>query len=330
MGTLFRSNNEGFLAAIVPGAKHRHVNAAHHNRPLLALLLRLASAIVLSIMMALVKLAADSGVHIAEIVFWRQAPTVPMVLVWLGLRGQLGRLRTGRTSAHAKRALIGLASMTFNFTAVSMLPLAEATTIVFTAAIWAVILAATMLHEHVGIYRWSAVALGFTGVLIIAHPGGSDVPLTGAAIGLAAALLIALVSVLIRDLGRTEESLTVVFYFSFFSIPVLALALPFVQEPHDAYQWSLLSGLAVLGLLAQLLLTASLKYGAVSSVMVMDYTSLLWATLLGWQLFGRLPTASLWIGAPLVIAAGLIVAWREHKLSRAASPASLDAAGTSP
>lgn len=279
-------------------------------------------------MMAMVKLASESGVHIAEVVFWRQVPTVPIVVCWLALRGQMYRLQTRRLGAHAKRALVGVASMGLNFTAVSMLPLAEATTIVFTASIWAVVLAATMLHEHVGWYRWSAVALGFGGVLVITQPGSSEVPLLGAGIGLAAAFLIALVSVLIRDLGRTEDSVTVVFYFAFFSVPLLAVLLPFVYEPHTGYQWALLMGLAILGFVAQLLITVSLKYGVVGSVMVMDYTSLLWATLLGWKLFDHLPPASTWIGAPLVIAAGLIVAWREHKLSKAHTSALLDGQGT--
>lgn len=316
MGNLYRGHNDGFLASGRARAQSQRVTASVHNRPIMALLLRLLAAIVLSVMLAIVKLAGESGIHLAEIVFWRQVPTIFAVLGWLLLRGEVARLKTTRVGAHARRALIGLASMALNFTAVMMLPLAEATTIVFTAAIWAVILAAVLLKEKVGRYRWGAVALGFTGVLVITQPGGSDLPLLGAAIGLAAAMLIALISVLIRDLGRTEEPITVVFYFSLFSLPIMGAILPFVYTPHTAEQWSMLASLAGLGLVAQLLLTASLRYGMVASVMVMDYTSLLWATLLGWRLFDRLPSATTWLGAPLVIAAGVIVAWREHRLAR--------------
>ena len=206
--------------------------------------------------------------------------------------------------------------MFFNFGAVTFLPLAEATTIAFTTTFWAVILSALILHEHVGRYRWAAVAIGFVGVIIITRPGSGDIPLIGALVGLTAAFLVAVISIQIRDLGKSEEPLVVVFYFALFSTPILGVILPFVHEGHNAYQWGLMGALAVVGLAAQLLLTAALRYGPVASVMVMDYTSLIWATLLGWSLFDHLPPASTWVGAPLVVVAGLIIAWREHRLHK--------------
>ena len=223
--------------------------------------------------------------------------------------------------------MVGLVSMSCYFGAVTILPLAEATTITFSSAIWAVILSSVLLKEKVGIYRWSAVILGFAGVLIITQPGSGHLPLLGAGLALSAAFLISLISIQIRDLGRTEEPLTVVFYFSLFSIPVLGLILPFVSTPLDGYQWGLMMALASLGLISQFLLTAALRFGVVASVMVMDYSSLIWAILLGWSLFGNLPPASTWIGAPLVVAAGLVVAWREHKLAKKPGPTALSPGG---
>lgn len=288
---------------------------APQQRPILALALRLGAAFMISLLVALVKLAQESGVSLPEILFWRQMPTVPMLLIWFAWTGQMKLLRTKRLGSHAMRATIGLVSMACNFGAVILLPLAEATAITFTSAIWAVILSALFLREHVGVWRWGAVALGFAGILIITQPGSGEIPWLGAMVAMTAALLIAIISILIRDLGRTEQPLTIVFYFSLFSIPALGVLLPFFSTSHMGSQWLLLAGIAVTGMLGQFLLTAALRLGAVASVMVMDYTALLWATLFGWGIFDRLPPASTWIGGPVVVIAGLLIAWREHRLS---------------
>lgn len=285
------------------------------QRPQLALLIRLGAAFVLTIMLVFVKLVTESGVTLTETLFWRKLPTVPVLLLWFAMRKELGTLKTRRLGAHFRRAALGLLGMFLNFGAVTLLPLAEATTLNFTTAIWAVILSALILRERVGLWRWSAVLLGFAGVIVIAQPEQGNIPLFGAAVALAAAFTIALISIQIRDLSRTEPSLTIVFWFSAFSLPLLALAMPFVATAHTPYQWSLLAGLGLFGLLGQFLLTAALRYGAVASVIVMDYSSLIWATLLGWWVFERLPPAATWLGAPLIIAAGLVIAWREHRLS---------------
>jgi drug/metabolite transporter (DMT)-like permease len=296
-------------------AYRRRVTEPDDQRPLLALLIRLGSAFVLSVMLVFVKLVTESGVSLTETLFWRQLPTVPILLAWFAARGRLRTLASTRLPAHARSAMFGLVGMFLNFGAVTLLPLAEATTLNFTTAIWAVVLSALVLRERVGAWRWSAVALGFAGVLVIAQPGHSHIPAFGAAVALAAAFTIALISIQIRDLARTEPPMTIVFWFAAFSVPVLALAMPFVMSAHTAYQWSLLGGLALFGLLGQFLLTAALRFGAVASVIVMDYSSLVWATLFGWTVFGRLPPASTWAGVPLIVGAGLVIAWREHRLS---------------
>lgn len=271
---------------------------------------------MLSLMVALVKLASESGLALPEILFWRQLPTIPLILLLFWATGRLDGLKSKRIGQHGMRALLGLIGMSLNFGAVTLLPLAEATSFNFTAAIWAVILSALILHEKVGIWRWGAVVLGFTGVLVIAQPGDGHIPLIGAAVALGAAFMIALISIYIRDLTKTEGSLTIVFYFSLFSVPVLALVLPFVWQEKTAEQWLYLLALGTSGLLGQYLLTSALRYGSVASVIVMDYSALIWATLLGWSLFDRLPTATTWLGAPLIVGAGMLIAWREHQLSR--------------
>ena len=285
------------------------------HRPQLALLIRLGAAFVLSVMLVFVKLVTESGVTLTETLFWRQLPTVPILLLWFAMRRRLRTLGSPRLKAHAGRAITGTLGMFLNFGAVTLLPLAEATTFNFTAAIWAVVLSALVLRERVGPWRWGAVLLGFAGVVVIAQPGGGHIPPFGAAVALSAAFMIAVISIQIRDLARTEDPLTIVFWFAAFSVIPLGAAMPFVMSGHTSYQWALLAGLALFGLLGQFLLTAALRYGAVASVIVMDYSSLVWATLFGWLAFGLLPPATTWLGAPLIVSAGLLIAWREHRLS---------------
>ena len=217
--------------------------------------------------------------------------------------------------------MTGMTGMFFTFGAPLLLPLAEATTLGFTTPIFAVILSGLVLKEHVGPVRWLAVALGFAGVLVIAQPGSSHIPPLGAAVGLMAGLMVAIISIQVRDLGLTEESLSIVFWFAALSSPVLALGLPFYMTHHTPLQWGLLLLGGVLGCVGQILLTAALRFGQVASVVVMDYSSLVWATLYGWLLWDHLPPASTWLGAPLIIAAGLVVVWREHLPAQALSPA---------
>ena len=292
------------------------MEAGPSTRPLLALLIRLGAIGALATMSALIKLAADRGIHLLEIMFWRQFLTLPIALGWVMATSGLGALATRRPGTHFVRGLYGTIGMVLNFGAIILLPLAEATTMNFTAPIWAVMLSTLLLKEKVGIWRWSAVLLGFAGILVIAQPGGGHLPLFGALVGLGGAFMIALISIQIADLNRTDQPLTIVFYFALFTTPLTAMTLPFVMTAHDATGWLLLLGIGLFGALGQLLLTAAIRFGKVASVIVMDYSGLFWATLYGWLLFAVLPPASTWLGVPLVIAAGLVIAWREHRLTR--------------
>ncbi len=289
---------------------------------MLALGLRFGAMALLATLSLLVKLAGQSGIALPEIMFWRQALTIPLVLVGLAAAGRLSSLRSERLPAHAVRAAIGNIGMFCNFAAVIALPLAEATVLGFTTPLFAVILGVLLMRQTVGRWRIAAVLLGFVGVLIIAQPGGSPLPPLGAAAGVASGFMVALISFQIRDLARTEAPLTIVFWFSTLSAPVLALFLPFYATHHTGAQWLLLMAIGVTGIAAQFLLSAALRYGAVISVIVMDYTALIWAALYGWALWGQAPTQATWLGAPIIVVAGLMIAWREHKLAKAQSPTS--------
>jgi len=290
--------------------------------------LRLAGIAGFAVMAAFIKLASDSGIHLAELIFWRQLTSLPILLIWAMLAGGLGTLATARPKAHAVRAGYGIVGMILNFGGVILLPLAEATTLGFTGPLFATLLSIVILKETVGLWRWSAVLAGFAGVVIIAQPGGGNIPLFGAAVALGGAFMIALISIQIRDLSRTDKPIAIVFWFSVAAVIITAPILPFVHNPLTGEQWLLLLGIGLAGTWGQVLITMALRFGKVSSVIVMDYSSLIWATLLGWLIFSTLPTTATWLGAPLVIAAGIIITWRERVVSKQALADDTRVAGT--
>ncbi|MEP7221029.1 MAG: DMT family transporter [Novosphingobium sp.] len=278
--------------------------------------MRLIAALLIATMFMVGKVANAAGVSLPEMMFWRQAVALPMLLGYLAAIGGLSRLRTKRIGSHAARAGVGMTGMFSNFAAAILLPLAEATTLNFAAPLFAVIIAALVLRDRVGPWRWMSVALGFGGILVITQPGHAHIPALGAAAGLVSAFLNATISFQIRDLSRTEEPVSVVFYFALFGTILMSVFMPFYMVSHDRWQLFLLVMVGVTGTLGQLFMTASLRLGQVTSVIIMDYSQIIWATLFGWLIWNTLPASSTWIGMPLVVAAGLVIAWREHKLAR--------------
>jgi drug/metabolite transporter (DMT)-like permease len=218
--------------------------------------------------------------------------------------------------------VVGITGMFFTFGSVLLLPLAEATAFQFTVPIFATLLGALVLKEPTGWHRWCAVLIGFLGVLIVAQPGGGHVSLQGAVVGLLAALFVAIVAILLRQIGRTESAGTTVFWFSLLSVPPLGLLYLFQLRAHDPLTWAILAGIGLIGGFGQLALTGAVRYATVSTVVPMDYSGIVWATLYGWLLFGVLPTAYTWVGAPVIIASGLYIVYREQRLRHAVSPVS--------
>ena len=294
----------------------RDTDRPAEQRPLAGIALRLVTALLLAIMFALVKLASTRGVNVVESLFYRQCGSALCATGFVALGPGFDSLRTKRVWAHVGRMALGVTAMGLNFLAFILLPLAEATTIGFSVPIFSVILAAIMLGEPTGKWRWGAVAAGFAGVLLIVQPGSGDVPLLGASVAIAAALLTASVTIVIRRLGKTERAATTVFWFAISSLAPLGLLMLWFGGAHHAGAWGLLAALALVGGLAQLTLTAALRLAPVALIMPMDYTSLLWAVLLGEWIFGEIPTPWIWVGAPIIIASGLVIVWREHRLHR--------------
>lgn len=286
------------------------------QHPLAGISLRLLTALLLAVMFALVKVASERGVHLVESLFYRQIGSALCATALVVSGPGMGSLRTRRVGAHSVRMVLGMTAMALNFLAMILLPIAEATAIGFSVPIFATVLAALLLHEPVGMWRWGAVAVGFLGVVIIIQPGSGAVPLDGASVALLAALLTASVTVMIRRLGATEKSTTTVFRFAASSLLPMGVLMLWFANAHDPATWGILAGMALAGGLAQITLTASLRLAPVAVVMPMDYTSLVWATVLGAWLWSQWPTPWIWAGAPLIIASGLVIVWREHRLAR--------------
>jgi drug/metabolite transporter (DMT)-like permease len=283
---------------------------------LLGIALRIGATTCFAGMAAAIKLGALAGVNLPELAFYRFAFGLPPLLIWIALTRNAGAWRTQRPLAHLTRGLIGLTSMLVAFAGLTYLPLAEAATIGFAAPFFSVALSAQILGEPVGWHRWSAVALGFVGVLIVMRPDGSHLPAIGLTYALFAALGGAAVTITLRQIGRTEATPTIVLWFTCFSMAVTGLLLPYYGQAHDARTWAILLALGLFGGLGQLFLTSALRFAPVSVVVPFDYTQLLWAVLLGWLLFDTHPAASTWAGAAVIVASGLYTVFREHKLGR--------------
>lgn len=299
-------------------------------RPFLALGIRLVAAGTLATLSMLVKVTEARGASLTELVFWRQFITLVCLTTLLAAWGKLSDLKTRRIRAHGNRAIMGITGMFLVYGAVVLLPLAEASALGFTSPLFAVLLGVLLFKERVGKYRWGAVVLGFAGVLFLTQPGfglfgdtaahgagdGVGINPLGAAVGLGAALWVAIISMQIQDLNKTESPWSIVFWFTAFTTPLMALTMPFVYAPHSLETWGLIGAMGLCGALAQLLLTASLRFGSAGVILLMDYTAILWATFYGWSVFETAPSTNLWFGAPLIVSAGLLIAWRERKLAK--------------
>ncbi|WP_295170480.1 DMT family transporter [uncultured Brevundimonas sp.] len=279
------------------------------------ILLRIAAAGCFSIMTATLKLASQDGVAAPEMLFYRAFFGLPVVVAWvLTQPGGLSALSTRRPLAHLGRSALGVAAILCLFQTLTLLPLADATTLSFTAPIFATILSFFVLKEAVGPRRWAAVVVGFIGVIVVMRPGvgHSVLPLAGVAFALIGAVLTAGVTITLRQLRDTEHVAAIVFWFFVACSVVGAILLPFVGHWHALGTLGLLIGSGVAGGLAQLFMTASLQKAPVAVVAPFDYLQIVGAIVFGWWLMAATPTLTTLAGAALIASSGLYTAWREH------------------
>jgi drug/metabolite transporter (DMT)-like permease len=268
------------------------------------IVLRLLAITSFSVMAALIKLSFERGVTTPEVMFYRSFFGLPPLIAWIVWERRWDAWRTARPKAHLGRSVIGIGSMLLGFSALDLLPLAEASTISFVAPLFALALSAPLLGERVGAARWVAVAFGFAGVLIVMQPGG-DLPVVGTLVALGAALGVALVTVTLRSISRTESTQTTVLWFTLFVTVATGVLLPWTGAWHDAGTFALLVAIGLTGGVGQIGLTGSLRFAPIATLAPLDYLQLLLAVLFGWLLFDAQPALTTWIGAALIIASVL-------------------------
>jgi drug/metabolite transporter (DMT)-like permease len=297
-------------------------NKPETANPVTGIVMKLGSVAVFTAMASLIKATADH-VPPGELVFFRSAFAVPLIVAWLFFRQAFpSGVKTANPLAHLWRGLAGVLAMGFGFTALGLLPFPEAVAIGYAAPLIATILAAMFLNEQVRAFRLTAVGVGLVGVIIVLYP---NLTLTRSAeispwlaIGAFAALLgavfTALAQVFVRKLVNTEGTATIVFWFSVNSAILSLATLPFgwvTPEPREAIML-ILAGL--LGGLGQILLTESYRHAETAVIASFEYFSMLLALAVGYILFGEIPTFTMVCGATLIVAAGLFILYRERKL----------------
>jgi drug/metabolite transporter (DMT)-like permease len=260
---------------------------------------------------AVVKWLSAAGYSTWQLVFCRSlfafVPVLPMIYANGGAR----LLRTARLRDHLFRAAFGLATLWCWFYSYRELPLADAYALSFSAPLFMTALSVPLLGERVGAHRWIAVVVGLAGVLIMIQPGAGVFDVSALMV-LLAALLYALSMIQVRGLGATEPTLTTVFYFTLFCTVATAFSLPFVGRlPGSWLEAALLVSTGLLGGFAQVCLTHAYRCAPVSLVAPFDYTSMIWAVLLGLAVFGDRPGWPVLIGSAVVIASGLYILRRE-------------------
>jgi drug/metabolite transporter (DMT)-like permease len=285
---------------------------------------KLISALLFAAMSALVRKLGDVA-PVGQMVFFRSAFAILPVVVIYALRGELvSAVYTRRPLGQLGRGLLSVFGMFTNFSALTRLPLADATAISFASPLFTVALAAVILKERVRIYRWSAVLVGFAGVIVMLVPhfdiehyaaaGAAATAAIGSLFALSSAVCNAGTVIQTRRLVQSETTPSIVFYFSIVCAVAGALTLPFAWHTPTGSELAALISLGVLGGIAHIFLTESYRHATASVVAPFDYTSMLWALLLGYWVLGELPSALVYLGGSIVAGAGLFVIWRERQL----------------
>lgn len=301
------------------GQQAAQVDLQTSSHPLLGIALKVGATFVFTLMAAVARHLGDT-IPVGQMVFFRSAFAFVPIGAFMLMGGHgIAMLATKNPLMHARRAFTGVLAMFTYFGALTFLPLADVTAISFASPLIVVALAAVMLGEAVGLYRWSAVAVGFVGVLIMVSPHLGDGFTQGeAAIGIALAVanagLVAFTMIFIRMMSGIEPALTITFYFQLTCTLVSALTLPFAWVSPSFEQFVLLVLLGILGGIGQLLMTNGYRFAQASTLANFDYAAMIWAILFGWLFFGELPVAAVYAGAVIVIASGLFIAWRERQL----------------
>jgi drug/metabolite transporter (DMT)-like permease len=282
-----------------------------------AILFVLASSATFTLAAAAVK-GLEGGVPMAQLILFRNLFALPILLVMLHRAGGLVLLKPRAPWMHALRICFGMFGMVGAFAGYTYLPLATATVLGFTMPLFLTALSVLLLKERVGWRRWSAVVVGFAGVLLVARPGaGEALPIVPVLLVLLGALGWALAMMSIRAMGRQgEHGVTIVLWFAIGSALLSGIAtIPVWVEPTPR-QWLLLAGIGIVSAVAQLLMTEAYRRGDTTLLAPFEYSALLWTMLLGVAFWGEWPGVLDLAGFAILVGAGLFIWWREVTLAR--------------
>jgi drug/metabolite transporter (DMT)-like permease len=250
---------------------------------------------------------------ISQIIFLRGIFGLMFLGAYLPFGGGRSLLKSSNLKLQILRGTIGFFGLFFIFYSFQLLPLAEATAIAFSTALFVTALSMPILKERVGGHRWTAVVIGFLGILIIAQPTGVST-IYGASIALIASLFESLVMIYSRKLGKEDHSFTSVFYHTLLTFLIAATIAPFDWVTPTLEQLGFIALLALCGMLGQVAIVKAYSVAPAVVVAPMIYTLIIWAGLWGFLIWGEIPNQYLFVGAPIVVACGLYIVWKESKL----------------
>lgn len=257
-----------------------------------------------------------------EVTFFRNAFSLVALVIWFIFAHRLFLMKTARPWAQFVRATIGTIGIALGMWAVSMMPLAETTTLLFTSPLFTTLFSMIILRERVGPYRIGAIIAGFCGVLIVANPfaeGGLHIPLLGLIAGLGWGLSSGAVDTILRWIGKTENAFTTTFYFMLFGSLVCGLHLPFADIKPGAFSVPALlfiAGIGTCGLISLLSKSQSFRLGEATVIAPMMYTMLIWSVLFDYLFWDRVPSLNVIAGGCLIVASNLFIMYREARLKK--------------
>jgi drug/metabolite transporter (DMT)-like permease len=300
-----------------PFATIAPVPASSRHLPVLGITLKLASVVVFAGMLVCIKYLGRD-IPAGQAIFVRGLISVVVLALLAWSTGRLHLLKTDNWRSHALRSLCGTVSMFCLFVAIAMIPLADLTAISFTTPLFLTVLAMVFLGERIHGFRWTALGIGFVGVLVTIGPhlsfthGAS----AGVLVALSSAIFSAFALMFLRKMSGGEHAITITFYFSLTFMVCSALTAIRGWPMPTSEQWLLIVGAGLFGVFGQVLMTYSYRYAEASTIAPIDYSNMIMSIVLGYLFFDEIPTLSVWIGAPLILGAGLIILWREYSLKK--------------
>lgn len=259
---------------------------------------------------------------VSQVVWARYMFHVLLLFAWLGTRAP-AVLRTRRLRLQLGRSLLLFLTTFFFFTALSFMPLVDASVIMFIGPIVLTVLAAVILREHVGARRWCGVLLGFTGALIVIRPGTAMLQ-PAAVFAVAAAVSYALYQITTRQLSYSDAPLTTLSYTALVGALVGSLFAPFGWIWPDAQGWTMMALAGLIGGLGHFCVIKSFQVAPAAVVAPFGYTSIIWSASLGYLVFGDLPDAWTIGGGALIIGSGIYILHRERVRGRRPGPTGLE------